>query len=108
MRTTIRLDSILLRRAKARAAASGRSLNDFIADAVRAALAPERVAAARVALPTFKGGGLLPGVDLDDSAALLDLMDDGPTYAVEATANGPRVAESPAREVKRSRRRRGE
>ena len=28
-----------------------------------------------VALPVFKGKGLQPGVDLDDSAALLDLMD---------------------------------
>src|SRR5665213_790040 len=28
----------------------------------------------RVALPTFTGNGLLPGVDLDDTAALLDLM----------------------------------
>ena len=27
------------------------------------------------ALPTFGGGGPLPGVDLDDSAALLDLME---------------------------------
>jgi hypothetical protein len=30
---------------------------------------------ARVPLPTFRGEGLLPGVDLDDSASLLDLMD---------------------------------
>jgi hypothetical protein len=28
-----------------------------------------------VPLPTFRGEGLQPGVDLDDSAALLDLMD---------------------------------
>ena len=28
----------------------------------------------RVPLPTFTGNGLLPGVDLDDTAALLDLM----------------------------------
>jgi hypothetical protein len=28
-------------------------------------------------LPTFKGEGLLPGVDLDDTASLLDLMDRG-------------------------------
>lgn len=28
-------------------------------------------------LPTFKGKGLLPGVDLDDTAGLLDLMDRG-------------------------------
>jgi hypothetical protein len=27
-------------------------------------------------LPTFKGSGLLPGVDLDDRSALLDRMDD--------------------------------
>ena len=26
-------------------------------------------------LPTFAGGGLQPGVDLDDTASLLDLMD---------------------------------
>jgi len=26
-------------------------------------------------LPTFSGNGLHPGVDLDDSAALLDLME---------------------------------
>ena len=38
MRTTIRLDDSLLREAKARAARAGRSLNDFIADAVRLAL----------------------------------------------------------------------
>lgn len=30
----------------------------------------------RVTLPTFAGKGLRPGVDLDDSAALLDLMED--------------------------------
>jgi len=37
--------------------------------------APERVSAAP--LPTFQGQGLQPGVDLDDSAGLLDLMDSG-------------------------------
>jgi hypothetical protein len=33
-----------------------------------------------VSLPVFKGKGLQPGVDLDDSASLLDLMqaDDAP------------------------------
>lgn len=77
MRTTIRLDDVLLRRAKAQAAASGRSLNDFIADAVRAALAPRgaKPAVGGVDLPTFRGRGLQAGVDLDDTAALLDLME---------------------------------
>lgn len=78
MRTTIRLDDALLRRAKAAAAMSGRSLNDLIADALRASLA-SRPARARVAeLPVFSGNGLQPGVDLDDNAALLDLMDHEP------------------------------
>ncbi|MEO8620315.1 MAG: YlcI/YnfO family protein [bacterium] len=77
MRTTIRLDDALLRKAKAAAASSGRSLNQLIEDAVRAALAPSR-AATRVAepdLPTYRGRGLRPGVNLDDSSALRDVMD---------------------------------
>lgn len=74
MRTTIRLDDALLRRAKAAAAVSGRSLNDLIVDAVRVALAPRTSPARVMEVPTYKGRGLQPGVDLDDSAALLDLM----------------------------------
>ena len=59
------------------AASSGKSLNDFIADAVKAAVTPRagRSATPSPVLPTFGGSGLLPGVDLDDSAALLELMD---------------------------------
>ncbi len=77
MRTTIRLDDTLLRRAKAEAAGSGRSLNDFIEDAVRAAVAPRAAKRKAVELPTFKGRGIQAGVDLDDSSDLLDLMEDG-------------------------------
>lgn len=76
MRTTIRLDDDLLREAKARAARAGRSLNDFIEDAVRVALraAPRGVAAPEI--PVFKGGrGVRPGVNLDSNAALLDVME---------------------------------
>jgi hypothetical protein len=75
MRTTIRVDDSLLRQAKAAAAASGRSLNDLIVDAIRAALATRPNAARVMELPTSGGNGLQPGVDLDDSAALLDLME---------------------------------
>jgi carbon-monoxide dehydrogenase large subunit len=39
-------------------------------------LRPEAVLAA-LALPTFKGEGLQPGMDLDDTAGLLDIMDAG-------------------------------
>jgi hypothetical protein len=38
----------------------------------------------RKRLPTFKGGGLRPGVDLSDSAGLLDLMD-GNIYEAAST-----------------------
>jgi len=37
-------------------------------------------------LPTFKGGGLQPGVDLNDSAGLLDFMDDNKYEAASARA----------------------
>lgn len=77
MRTTIRLPDTLLRQAKARASETGRTLNAVIEDALRAALLrrPAAAFAPRVVLPTFRGEGLQPGVDLDDSAALLDIMD---------------------------------
>jgi len=77
MRTTINMDDALLSEAKQLAARTGRTLNAVIEDAVREVLARRRGARKRqpVELPTGKGRGLQPGVDLDDSAALLDLMD---------------------------------
>ena len=77
MRTTIRLDDDLLREAKAYAAATDRTLTRLIEDALREALARRRQRGKRprVELPTSGGGGLQPGVDLDNSASLWDLMD---------------------------------
>lgn len=77
MRTTIRVDERLLREAKAFAARKGRTLTAVMEDALRQFLArrPERVAGRPFRLRTFKGTGVAPGVDLDDSAALLDLME---------------------------------
>lgn len=77
MRVTIRLDHLLLREAKREAARSGLTLTAMIEEALRERLA--RAAStpkprSRVRLPTFRGHGLAPGVDLDDSAALSDLM----------------------------------
>lgn len=78
MRTTIRLDDALLREAKARAARAGRSLNDFIADAVRLAVRVPARSATTPEIPVFKGGrGVRAGVNLDSNAALLDLMESG-------------------------------
>ena len=79
MRTTIRLDDDLLARAKAHAARTGRTLTALIEDALRAALARGTTTprGRRLSLPTHGSGGVQPGVDLDDSAGLLDLMDGG-------------------------------
>ena len=77
MRTTIRIDDDLLDRAKRAALDRGTTLTSFIEDALRRALAPHPVQSRQhVSLPTFRGDGLQPGVDLDDTASLLDLMDE--------------------------------
>ncbi len=78
MRTTIRMDDDLLRQAKEHAARTGTTLTRVIEDAVRQLLARRRVNQVRepVRLPTFCGDGLQPGVDLDDTATLLELMDE--------------------------------
>ena len=77
MRTTIRIDEQLLKEAKLHAARQGKTLTRVIEEALRQSLAPKRDSQPRqpVRLPTFGGKGILPGVDLDDSAALLDLME---------------------------------
>jgi predicted transcriptional regulator len=77
MRTTIRLDDELLRRAKRHAIETGRTLNAVIEDALRAALQRRRATPAdRAELPSSGAGGTLPGVDLDNTAALYDVLDE--------------------------------
>jgi hypothetical protein len=77
MRTTIRLDERLLADAKKHAAETGRTLTSVIEDALRESLARRRAAPARkpVRLRTVSGSGIRPGVDLDDTSALLDVME---------------------------------
>ncbi len=80
MRTTIRLDDELLAAAKRRASARNTTLTRVIEDALRAELARRRPDGhERVRLPTF--GEVdekpMPAVDLDDTAALLDLIEEG-------------------------------
>ena len=77
MRTTVSLDDQLLRRAKERAASQGRTLSEVVADALRVHLAEKPESRRQVILPTFGGSGLRPGVDLDDMAALVALLDEG-------------------------------
>lgn len=77
MRTTVRLDDDLLIRAKRHAAAERTTLTAVLDRALRELLSrgEQPRIRERVALPTFRGAGLQPGVDLDDSAALLDRME---------------------------------
>jgi len=76
-RTTVRLDDQLLREAKKAAAEAGQSLTRLIEEALQQTLIlrSTRGRRRRVRLPTYGREGVLPGVDLDNSAALLDLME---------------------------------
>jgi hypothetical protein len=77
MRTTIRLDDDLLAKAKKAALERGTTLTAVIEDALRRALAPgSQERGNPFSVPTFRGDGLRPGVDLDDTASLLDAMDE--------------------------------
>ena len=77
MRTTVRLDDRLLAEVKKYAAETGRTLTSVLEDALRETLARRQTRVRRrfVRLRTVKGDGLQPGVDLDDAASLLDLME---------------------------------
>jgi hypothetical protein len=77
-RTTVRLPEDLLGRAKRKAAAQGRTLTSLIEEGLRRALAEHREPAkGKRVLPRVStaSGGVLPGVDLSDSARLQDVDD---------------------------------
>jgi Ribbon-helix-helix protein, copG family len=76
MRTTINLDDHLLKGLKQLAAKTGRTMTSIIEDAIRQAIRPQKpTSRKKIRLTVVDGKGLRPGIDLDDSAALLDLMD---------------------------------
>lgn len=76
-RTTVRLPEDLVRRAKRKAAAEGRSLTALIADGLRRVLNERTAGSQRRVLPPVSTatGGLMPGIDLSDSASLQELDD---------------------------------
>jgi hypothetical protein len=82
MTTTIQLDPALMVQLQQRAAESGKSFNEFVEFTLRNAVGAAVVSPnQRIELPTFPGkGALMAGVDLNNSAALRDIMDeaDGP------------------------------
>ena len=77
MRTTIRLDDQLLAEIKQLANQSEKTMTAIIEEALRLMIAQRKQSAKRtpIKLVTFDGNGLQACVDLDDSAALLDLME---------------------------------
>jgi len=77
MRITIRLDDQLLKFAKRLAHDTGTSLTAIIEDALRQILSRRVAMRPRnpAKLTTVSGRGVHPGVDLDDSSALLDFME---------------------------------
>jgi hypothetical protein len=77
-RTTVRLAPELLARAKRKAAAEGRTLTSLIEDGLRFVIADQRKPAkAKRTLPRVSKatGGLMPGVDISDTAALQEMED---------------------------------
>ena len=77
MRTTVRLNEALLEQAKREAMRRGTTLTALIEQGLRMALArrPNAKKRSPARLPVCNaGGGVVPGVDLNDSAALLDRM----------------------------------
>jgi hypothetical protein len=77
MRITIRLDDDLAAEAKRRAARSRTTLSAIIAHALRESFnrPPSGAMPGEVELSTWRHGWLRPGVDLDDGASTLDLME---------------------------------
>jgi hypothetical protein len=76
--TTLRVHDALLRRAKAYAARNDLTLTAVMERALAAYLADatgSKGDASPVKLPSFGAGGVRRGVDLDDTSALLDIMD---------------------------------
>jgi hypothetical protein len=80
MRTTISLDEGLLKQARQVALDRGISLNELVVTALRLELyrSAEAPRKEKITLPTFRGRGLRPGVDLDDSGSLEDIMNEPP------------------------------
>jgi len=78
MRTTVRLDPALMAKAKEASARTGETLTEMIERGLRLVLARPGQSRHRtiVRIPVSRAaGGLRAGANLDDSVALLDIME---------------------------------
>jgi hypothetical protein len=80
MRTSVHIPDDLLRRAKKKALAEGRTLTSLIEEGLRTVLSakPKQAVLRRVELPvsSAKGGGLLPGFDPEKLATQVQELED--------------------------------
>lgn len=78
MKTSINLDDDLLTKAKVYAATTGKTLTSVVEEALREMLSRRVVQTdrPRVSLTTVRGKSVRPGINLDDSASLLDKMEE--------------------------------
>ena len=77
MRTTVTIDDRLLKQAKLAATKAGRTLSDLVEDGLRTVLSDRPAKhAERIALPTYGGSGLRPGIDLEDKDGLAAALDE--------------------------------
>ncbi|MEX0852340.1 MAG: DUF6364 family protein [Bauldia sp.] len=76
-RTTVRLPEELIARAKRKAAAEGRTLTSLIEDGLRRVVASKPARKGERILPPVSTatGGLKPGIDISNSAALQEMDD---------------------------------
>ncbi len=77
-RTTVRLPEDLIRRAKRKAAAEGRTLTALIEEGLRQVVAENEkpLKRQRVPLPVSKAtGGLMPGIDLTRMSTIYEMED---------------------------------
>ena len=76
MKTTVDIDDALLKAVKARAGDEHRTLKEVFEQALHEYLSsPSGARTDAPPIPTFRGRGVQPGVDLTDNAALLAIMD---------------------------------
>ena len=76
-RTTITLDAALLRDIKQRAAAEGVTVSQYMEDSLRLRALSSPTREKKFELPTFPGGRLKPGVNINSNAELQAILDEG-------------------------------
>ena len=78
MRTTVTIPDDLVRQAKRAAAERSFALSEVIQEALQKVFLQQRTTGEKqqTRLTTFRGRGVLPGIDLDNYATVLDAMEE--------------------------------